>query len=55
MLERPISLRLKICSDLVEKLDKLRERRCSSMNDAINYALAIALEAQENPNDPKGK
>jgi hypothetical protein len=55
LLERPISLRLKIRSNLVDKLDTLRKRRCSSMNDAINYALAIALEAQENPNDPKSK
>jgi len=51
MREHSISLRLKIRPELVEGLDRIRRQAGFSMNEAINYSLAIALEAQDTNNE----
>ena len=51
MHEHPISLRLKLWPDLVAKLDQLRKCRGISMTEAVNLSLAIALEAQGQPDE----
>jgi hypothetical protein len=49
--EHPISLRLKIRPELVQRLDRLRKTSGLSMNEVVNTTIANALAAKGTMND----